>query len=153
MKKSLKAILLALLIVAMLPVSVFAATETSETESVIYLDNGSYITIELSCMESRASGTKTGSKTYRYYGNDGAEEWRAVLYGTFTYTGTTATCTASSCSVTITDTDWYVVSKATSKSGASALGELTMGRKWLGITVDKETLSMKITCDANGNLS
>lgn len=150
MKNCLKVVLLVLLIVAMLPVCVFAA---SETENVIYLDNGSYITIELSYMESRASGTKSGSKTYRYNNSDGVEEWRAVLTGSFTYTGTTATCTASSCSVTITNDNWYTVSKTASKSGASALGELTMGRKWLGITVDKETLSMKITCDASGNLS
>ena len=34
-----------------------------------------------------------------------------------------------------------------------AVGELTMGRKFLGITVEKVPVSMRITCDANGNLS
>lgn len=153
MKRYLTVIILALLVVSMLPIGAFAVADVQETENIIYLDDGSYITIELSCMESRASGTKTGSKTYTYYGSDDVESWRAVLRGTFSYTGSSATCTASSCDVTISNTAWYVVSKTASKSGSSAVGELTMGLKWLGITIDKETISMRITCDANGNLS
>ena len=142
-----------LLMVLMLPISAFAAMETQGTENIIYLDNGGYITVELSVTEYRASGTKSASKTYTYRGSDGVEEWRAVLRGTFSYTGSSATCTAASCDVTITDTDWYIVSKTATRSGASALGELTMGRKFLGITVDREPVSMRITCDINGNLS
>ncbi len=153
MKHILKTIAIMLLVVAMLPVNIFAATNISETDNVIYLDNGDYITIDLSSVDTRASGTKTGSKTYTYRNSSGDEEWRAVLKGTFSYTGSSATCTASSCTVTITNTAWYQVSKTASKSGASAVAELTMGRKFLGITVDKETVSMSITCDANGNLS
>lgn len=146
-------LIVVLLMVSMLPISTFAATETQETENIIYLDNGCYITVELSVVEARASGTKTASKTYTYRANNGEEEWRAVLRGTFSYTGSSATCTAASCDVTITDTDWYIVSKTATKSGASAVGELTMGLKFLGITIKKESISMRITCDANGNLS
>lgn len=153
MKRLFTILTVVLLLVSMLPVSTFAATQTQKTDSIIYLDNGCYITVELSVAETRASGTKTASKTYTFRGSDGVEEWRAVLRGTFSYTGSSATCTAASCDVTITDTDWYIVSKAATKSSASAVGELTMGRKWLGITVDKESISMRITCDANGNLS
>ena len=153
MKKLSKIILALFLILALLPFSAFATTETPHFENVIYFDDGSYMTVELSVMESRASGTKNGSKTYRYYANDGTEEWRAVLSGTFTYTGSSATCTASSCSVTITNTAWYTVSKTATKSGSNALGTVVMGRKVLGITIAKETYNMQITCDANGNLS
>lgn len=153
MKKFIRKFIATLLFLTMLPVNSFAVSETEITENVIYLDNGSYITIELSQLDSRASGSKRGTKTYTYRGSDGVEEWRAVLTGTFTYTGSSASCTAVSCNVTITDTNWYEVSKTTSKSGASALCDLTMGRKILGITIGKETINMKITCDANGNLS
>ncbi len=153
MKRFLKVMILVLLVVFMLPISALAATDTQEAENVIYLNDGSYITIELSCMVSRASGTKTASKTYTYHANNGDEEWRAVLRGTFTYTGSSSACTAASCDVTVSNTSWYIVSKIASKSGSSALGELTMGLKFLGITIDKETVSMRITCDANGNLS
>ena len=151
MKRLFTILTAALLLVSMLSISTFATTEVKE--NIIYLDNGCYITVELTVAEARASGTKTASKTYTYRASDGTEEWRAVLRGTFSYTGSSATCTAASCDVTITNTNWYIVSKAATKSGASALGELTMGRKFLGITVDKEPVSMRITCDANGNLS
>lgn len=153
MKTCIKSLILALLIVALLPINTLAATDAQKDQSTIYLDNGCYITVELSSINSRASGTKTGSKTYTYRDSAGAEEWRAVLKGTFTYTGSSATCTSVSCNVTITDTAWYTVSKTTSKSGGSALCELIMGRKFLGITIGKETVNMRITCDANGNLS
>ena len=55
--------------------------------------------------------------------------------------------------MTITNTNWYIVSKSATKSGNAAVGELTMGRKFLGIIVEKVPVSMRITCDANGNLS
>lgn len=144
----------ALLLITALVISLAAFQVSAEQEeNVIYLDDGSYILISVSSVNERATSTKNGSKSYKYYTSDGNLAWEAVLYGTFTYTGTTATCTSSSCSVTISNTVWYVVSKGTSKSGASALGEVTMGRKVLGVTVDKETVSMSLTCDANGNLS
>ena len=153
MKRLFTILAVVLLTVSMFPVSAFATTETQKTENIIYLDNGYYITVELTVAETRASGTKTASKTYTYRDSNGVEEWRAVLRGTFSYTGSSASCTAASCDVTITDTSWYIVSKSATKSGASAVGELTMGYKWLGITTDKESISMRITCDANGNLS
>ena len=109
--------------------------------------------MELEVIENRAAGTKTGSKTYRYKGSDGVEKWSAVLSGIFTYTGTSATCTSAGCSVSISDTAWYLISKTSNRSGSSAIGEVIMGRKFLGITIDEETLGMRITCDVNGNLS
>lgn len=153
MKKLLQFVCILLTLAVLFSSNAMAAVNTEKTEEIIYFADGSYITIEIIVTEARAASTKSGSKVYVYKGSDGVEEWRAVLTGSFTYTGTTAACTASNCIVTITDTDWYVVSKTTSKSGASALGTVVMGRKWLGVTVDKETFNMQLTCDANGNLS
>lgn len=122
-------------------------------EEIIYLEDGRYIVIVTEESVSRASGTKTGSRTY--YGNtsDGTTEWKAVLTGTFTYNGTTATCTNSSVSVTVYANNWYEVSKTAGKSGASATGSVTMGRKVLGITVAKETYDLSLTCSPTGTLS
>lgn len=153
MKNYFRIMIATLLLLTMLPVSSFAAAKPVSSEHIIYLEDGSYITVELTQLDCRASGTKRGSKTYTHRSSSGEENWSAVLSGIFTYTGSSATCTAASCDVTITDTAWHVVSKTASPSGNSALGELTMGRKFLGITIDKETISMRITCDANGNLS
>lgn len=153
MKRLLSIALLITLLVTLLPTNTYAAANLEADTSIIYLDDGSYITVELTWTDARATGTRTGSKTYVYKGSNGDEQWRAVLRGTFTYTGSTVACTAASCDVTITNTNWYIVSKSATKSGNAAVGELTMGRKFLGITVDKESISMRITCDANGNLS
>ena len=153
MKRLFSMVLVIVLLMTLLPYKAYATTNVQISENVIYLDDGSYIIVELTWMEGRASGTKTGSKTHRFYNSDGVEQWRAVLRGTFTYTGSSATCTASSCDVTISDSSYYVVSKNVSKSGNAALCTLVMGKKFLGITIDKDTVNMSITCDANGNLS
>ena len=153
MKKILRITILVILVLAMFPVSVFAADNTLSADNVIYLEDGSYITVELVVIESRASGTKSGYKTYRCRNDDGDELWNATLTGSFTYTGSSATCTASSVSVSIINDKWYTISKYASTSGARAVGSVTMGKKWLGITVSEETLNMSITCSANGTLS
>ena len=142
-----------LMILAMLPIGAFATEEKQEATNIIYLENGDYITIELVSIDSRATNTKTGSKIYRYKNSDGEEEWSATLTGTFSYTGSSATCTASSVSVSIINDKWYTISKSASKSGAKATGTVTMGRKWLGIKVDEETINMTLTCSASGTLS
>ena len=153
MKKIASFICAMFLFLQFFPVSAEAATNATYAGDIIYLENGYYITIECSTIATRATSTKTGSKTYVCRASDGTEEWRAVLSGTFTYTGSSATCTASSCSVSITNTNWYVISKTASKSGNTATAELTMGRKLLGITIDKDTISMQLTCSASGTLS
>lgn len=136
------------LIMCMTPVPANAA----EME-IIYLDDGSYITVEVQETNSRAAGNISGSKTYTHYGNSGTSDWQAVLTGTFSYTGTSATCTKSSVDVTVYDSAWYVVSKSAGKSGNQATGSVTMGWKKLGVTVERVPVSMTLSCDANGNLS
>jgi len=152
MKKKLFTCLLVLVLAFIFPINAMAAS-THSVQEVIYFEDGSYITVTLSETQARASGTKSGNKTYRYYTDNGTEEWRAVLTGTFTYTGSSATCTASSCNVTIYNSAWYVVSKTATKSGNKALADLTMGRKLLGITVSKKAIALQITCSASGTLS
>lgn len=129
------------------------ATEITNTEETIYLKNGDYIAVELIVIDSRATSTKTGKKSYIYKNSNGTEEWRATLSGTFAYTGTTATCTASSCTTSVSDSAWYEISKSAGKSGSSATAEVTMGEKILGITINRESISMKLTCSATGSLS
>ena len=152
MKKFICLILLATMLLTALPFGASAAQETQTNDNIIYMDDGSYIVIEISENLSRSTTVKN-TKTYTYYSSSGNEEWKAVLSGTFTYNGTTSTCTASSFDVTITNTNWYLASQTVGKSGNSATVEYTMGRKFLGITVDKRALSMTLTCDTNGNFS
>ena len=153
MNKFAKIITIVVLLVALFPMNVFASENTSHSVDIIYLEDGSYITVETQLIQTRVAYTRSANRVYTYNNNNGEEQWRAVLSATFTYNGTTSTCTASSCNVTITNTSWYEVSKTVGKSGNTATAELVMGHKFLGITVQKETLNMSLTCDANGNLS
>ena len=153
MKRTIGCVLLAALLVAVFPLNCHAANVDDEMTTVYYFENGSYMTETLQVYQLRASGSVTGNKVRTYYGSDGSTDWKAVLSGTFTYTGSSATCTASSCDVTIYDSAWYVISKSASKSGSSATASVTMGEKLLGITVNEVPISLKLTCDANGNLS
>lgn len=151
MKRFMSIVILAALLVTILPFN-GNATET-DNDNIVYFEDGSYLKIDINASQFRASGTKTGRKTVEYYSSDDELVWKAVLSGTFTYTGAAATCTASSCDVSIYNTAWYVVSKTTGKTGGTATAEITMGRKLLGITVDRVPVSISLTCDANGNLS
>lgn len=152
-KTTVKCVLSLILAVLLVYSATPMASAMEKDASILYFDDGSYITIQLSEAGGRAGGVKTGNKTYTYWDSKGVTVWKAVLTGTFSYTGTTATCTSCSCSVTIYDTAWYQVSKTTGKSGGTATAELTMGYKVLGITTKKVPVSMTLTCDADGNLS
>lgn len=143
--------LIILFAVLLLPINSYTANAETADDTV-YLDDGSYIAITLNISTNRAAGTKTATKTYVYHANDGTEEWRAVLTGSFDYTGSSASCTSAFCSVNIANTKWYMVSKNVYTNSNSALADLVMGYKWLGITTKKVTINLSLQCDANGNL-
>lgn len=148
-----KVLCLLVLFCILLPCIIITGSANESSTEVVYLDDGGYLTIYVSAIDTRSSTVKNGSKTYQYTNSNGEVSWKAVLNGTFTYTGSSATCTASSCTVTVYDSAWYQVSKTTGKSGGTATAELTMGYKFLGVTTKKVPVSMTLTCDANGNLS
>lgn len=149
MKKLTSWVLLATLLFMLLPIS----TSASETNTVIYLDNGSYIIVTCECDNSRIAGVKNGKKTHNYYNANGDLQWTVILSGTFSYNGSVSVCTAASCDVSIYNSDWYVVSKNAELGGISAQGYAAMGRRYQGVTVETRNVSLTITCDANGNLS
>lgn len=129
------------------------ATATTQSQNTIYFEDGSYVTIETFVTGTRGTSTKTASRVYTYYANNGNIDWSATLNGTFTYTGTSSTCTAASCTISISNSNWYEIGKNSSKIGSSAVADVTMGYKILGITTNRKTVNMSLTCDANGNLS
>lgn len=148
MKRVLCCGLMMVLLMGVMPVRASA----SEMET-IYFEDGSYSTIELTTYGTRASGSKSGSKTYNHYDSNGSKVWKVVLTGSFTYTGSSATCTSADMSATIYDSAWSVYNISDSKSGNVARGAATVAKELLGVTVAKKTANLTITCDANGNLS
>lgn len=129
------------------------ATAAERTDSVLYMDDGSYFIVETVEYGMRASGTKTGKKSYTYYDSDNVSQWNATLTGKFTYTGSSATCTSSSVDVTIYDSSWVVAYKLAGKSGNKATASITMSDKLAGVTIISVPVSLSLSCDANGNLS
>jgi len=56
-------------------------------------------------------------------------------------------------SVTINDGNWYTVSKTAGKTGNTAIADVTMGKKLLGITISKKDYHLTLTCSASGTLN
>lgn len=147
------AILAFVLLITVIPGHAYASNDWENIENVINLEDGSYITISTEEIPTRASGTKTGRRTYTYKDSNNVEQWVAVLTASFSYTGSSSTCTSASCSVTVSDSDWYEKSNTTTRSGNTATTELAMGQKFWGITVSTHSYTLTLSCDANGNLS
>ena len=157
--------ILAMLCMTVLMVSVPAAVlaETQEDEGVVvsetteYQEDGSYIEIvvrELPAV-TRATTSKSGSKTYTGKTSDGEALWSFTVKGTFSVnTGVSATCTAASCSASIKNSNWTNTAKSVKKSGNQAIGNATFEKKLLGlITTESKTCKLVLTCDKNGKLS
>ena len=150
MKRAVCLFLLISMLISVLPMN---GSATAEESKITYFEDGSYLLETVHSVQGRASGTVSGDKTSVYYGSDGAAGWSVVVSGSFTYANGVAICRSSTCSVTIYDSSWYTISKYASKSGASAIANVTMGRKSLGITVDQLSATVTLTCDGDGNLS
>lgn len=152
MRRCISLFLLAALLLTTFSIHGFAS-EIMEEHVVERFEDGSYMTEWITVSQTRASGTKTGTKDKVYYNENGEAEWKVAISGTFSYTGSSATCTSASSSVTIYNSDWYTISKSASKSGNTATANVTMGEKLLGVKVDEVSTSVSLKCDANGNLS
>ena len=130
-----------------------SAVESTKKGNIIRFSDGSYIEVVVEESNARAASTKTGYKLYRYRDASDNIEWEADLTATFTYNGTTSTCTSANCTVTIYESRWYEISNTTTRSGNTATTQLTMGEKFLGITISKPQYTITLTCDKDGNLS
>lgn len=140
------------MLIGSLPFNVIATNENEVTE-VILFEDGSYLEVSIVSTPTRSIYSKNGYKKYVYHDSNDNVSWEAKLSGTFIYTGESATCTTASCTVTVYDNQWYEVSKSTTRSGNAATTQLTMGRKFLGVTVEKPEYTITLTCDKDGNLS
>lgn len=145
-------ILIVLILVSLLTIECLAV-ENHAVQEIEYLEDGSYIVTTLQTIGSRATNTKTGTRTKERYNNDDTLAWRIVLRGTFTYNGTTSVCTASTVTVNIYDTAYSKDSSSATKSGNTAYGSATIKRKVLGVTIATNTYNLTLSCDKDGNLS
>lgn len=132
----------------------FPAHAAEHQETILYYEDGSYLVTTITESVSRSHGTKTGSKDDRYFDVNGNLQWQITVTGTFTYTGTTSTCIYAGGTTSIANTDRFkLVSDTHTQTGSVATYTAVLGKKALGIVVSKETHSISLTCDKDGNLS
>lgn len=110
------------------------------------------ITVD-SDLQTRATSTKTGTKTVNVKNSSGKVLWSVSVKGTFTYNGSTATCTNASVSTNINESGWKVVNSSSSKSGNKATGYAKVNCYRGGVLIDSLSKTVTLTCSATGKLS
>lgn len=122
------------------------------TTEVEYLENGDYIeTTTETENTTRAAGTVTGSKTKSYKDSDGNVLWKVKVTGTFAYTGKTSLCSTVSHTATSNSSSWTIKSSSSSKSGNTATA--TAKAVKTSSTTITHSMTVNLSCDADGNLS
>ena len=152
MKRLFSAVIVLVLLIGLLPCNALAANQDDHIE-IIQFEDGGYVEISTEMSPARVANTVTGSRTYTYYDSNHEKSWAAKLTATFAYSGGWYTCTTANCDVTIYDNQWYEISNTTTRSSNNAYAYLTMGRRVLGVTVERPEYTIRLTCDNNGNLS
>ena len=152
-KKYVSFIMVFVLMLAMLPISGYATSGVIIKEETITYDDGSTLTITVFESPARSTNTKSGSSVCIKHDTNGNELWRCVLNATFTYDGTTSKATTASSTFTTSSSNWYKDTLYTYRAGNTAYADLTVGQKFLGITVDTVRYTITLTCDKDGNLS
>ncbi len=134
-----------------LPVSAVKGTKTETT--IKYLENGDYIETTITYYETNTRvATKSGSKTSRYYNDDGDTMWSVTVNGTFTYNGTTSSCTSVSRSTSAPGSNWSIKSSSCSRSGNCASATATATYK--GVLTSRDyTETVNLYCSPYGILS
>ncbi len=129
------------------------AVSTTESKTVIeYLENGDRIETIISWEENATRSTKTATKTSNYLNNYDEVLWSVSVRGTFYYNGSTSSCTAVSHSTTAPSSYWTIKNSSSSKSGNKAIAKATATLK-VGSTTADESMTVTLTCSANGTLS
>ncbi|MGN1026933.1 MAG: hypothetical protein ACI4P4_11085 [Faecousia sp.] len=118
----------------------------------IDLPDGGYIIEEITEVEvnsvTRATSTKSGSKTSTRYTASDTAIFAVKVTGTFSYTGSSSWATSSAATVYTYVSGASFVSKSASYSGNTATATGTV--EYLGFDL---TRTVNLSCDENGNLS
>ena len=131
------------------PVS--AANNNIEVE---HLSDGGYFITEIiendSPEETRAAGSKTGSKIGWYYDEQGNACWYVRVTASFSYNGSTSICSGVIICADKASSGWEIAVKTTSRTENSGTASATARHSSDGKTFTK---TVTLTCDKNGNLS
>ena len=157
MKKIVLFMLMVSLMFSVLGVSAFAEVgKDTIDQSIEYLDDGYYVVTTLKIDEeniTRATSSKTVSRTSVIYNSDDEALVSLKLTATFSYTGSSSTCTAASTSYTIHNNNWKVTSATATRSGNKATGNFVSKRYTLLIPVQTVESTITLSCSNTGTIS
>lgn len=141
--KKLFCMLVSMILVLSLATTGFAVSNTTFTE-IIHENDGSelIVTTTISALRSRAGGYEGSKKATCKV--DGKIVWTYSIHATFSSTGKALTVGDT---YDIKDQSWSFSNSSTSKSGYTASGKATFSSGSV-----KKSASLKLTCDANGNI-
>lgn len=149
-KRVISVLLVLISLIGVLPLGVYAVNNDNNSE-IIYLEDGCYIIVSTEISPARIANTVSGKRSWAFYDTNDVLLWVATLNATFAYSGAWYTCTTADGTVAVLETDWYVYASNIVRSSNNAYWHLVMKNRQTGVQTD--TLTLKITCDSNGNLS
>ena len=132
--------------------SIEAGAAQTETVEIIPLEDGCYLEVTTTSVETRAVHVKTGTKSYTAYNASDEKLWMAEVSGIFQYDDWGAACTDASCKVTVYNRYWSVDSKSATFDGNTARATVVMERGAFGVVDDTYTCHLQVSCDKEGNI-
>lgn len=119
-----------------------------DSQARIEYEDGSYaiVTIEVKSL-TRAVTEET--KTYTYYNSSGQRCFSYTLLASFTYNGKTSSADSTDFDAAIYRQGWDIDSHDEYTSGNTAYGEAVFS----GPNGEERPVSLKLTCDRNGNVT
>ena len=96
--------------------------------------------------------TITAERSTYYLDKSGEKQWEAILKAEFSYDELVSEAKDAKLTLTIYNPDWYEINRITMLNGNTATGTLELGYRFLGITVNTSSYSVKVSCDKDGNL-
>ncbi len=118
-------------------------------EDTVVLDDGWTVVTRLYVSDSRELHQKTASKTSDYYSPAGEQAASITISGTFVYDGSTVSVYSKSLTNLATYNGWRFSLSSFSSSGGTVTLTGTL-KKALFLL---QSVSMSLSCDANGNIS
>ena len=118
---------------------------TNATEVIYFKANSSSVQIKQSRDNPISQRNIVRRKVYTYCASNGEVLWQVTLHARFRHTPAGLRCLETDCDVETFDDRWYLVTKDVQKNVSFASGEVVMGRTFLGVPVDRETVRMILT--------
>lgn len=129
--------------------TVKAAEEDTSDDSLTFVE-----VIEEMPSLSRATKTKTASKTVYCNDSNGNVLWSLQIVATFSYTGSSSKCTSAKAAATSNSSYWKTSMSSCTRSGNKATAT-AVGKKYSskGVLLQTVNKSVTISCSANGTIS